>query len=871
MEDGVLSPGTMLGALPDLTMDLDIMDDLLFDGCLLEAMDGSEFLHQNPATSGAPLDPSFEWPDLEANDNLRSNPSQMDNEEEIKRPLADEQERSLVSAASLRQDKINVAGCSSEPENYVIEGSELGKRWWIAPSGNPGCTTSVTQRLIKAIGYLSEFKRDKGVLIQIWVPINRGNRRVLTTSNQPFSLDSSCPRLARYRDISRKFQFSAEEDSRELVGLPGRVFLDKVPEWTPDVRFFRSDEYPRVGHAQHYNICGTLALPIFEQGSRTCFGVIEVVMTTQQIKYFPEVESVRKALEAVDLRSSDALSTDNVKQACNTAYLAALPEIKEVLRSACETHRLPLAQTWVPCIQQGNEGCRHSDDNYVNCVSTVDQACIVADPNMQGFHEACSEHHLLKGQGIVGGAFRTNQPCFSADITSFGNTEYPLSHHARVFGLCAAVAIHLRSIHTGTVDFVLEFFLPVNCTDSVEQKKMLSSLSIIVQQVCQSLRIVTDKELEEDTNLPVNDKPSREEMLHEKSAELWPHQQDSKLERNIEFGEECSAYDEGIFPSVGTSKAGERRRSRVEKTITLEVLRQYFAGSLKDAAKSIGVCSTTLKRICRQNGIKRWPSRKIKKVGHSLQKLQLVIDSVHGASGAFQINSFYTNFPELTSPKLSGTSPLSARKLCEYTQPSSMQTEGELFSPQAVAPKSPSSSSSQASTSSHSCSSGTHQHPTTQNVAHFKDAIIGENRQGVLNRIGSAAEIQAPGQGPKLLPKSQSHQALNAENLVPSLKDSGHVSQEWSARKVKVTYGDEKVRFRLQNNWKYTDLLLEIARRFYIDDMSGCDLKYLDDEAEWILLTCDADWEECIDVCQSSQSHAIKLSLQVSSHQLGSL
>lgn len=70
--------------------------------------------------------------------------------------------------------------------------------------------------------------------------------------------------------------------------------------------------------------------------------------------------------------------------------------------------RFPLAQTWVPCILQGKEGCRHPDNNYVNCVSTVDHACFVADPNMQGFHEACSEQHLLKGQGIVGGALRTN-------------------------------------------------------------------------------------------------------------------------------------------------------------------------------------------------------------------------------------------------------------------------------------------------------------------------------------------------------------------------------------------------------------------------------------------------------------------------------
>lgn len=173
-------------------------------------------------------------------------------------------------------------------------------------------------------------------------------------------------------------------------------------------------------------------------------------------------------------------------QAWNTSYQAALPEIREVLRCACETHRLPLAQTWVSCIQQGKVGCWHSDKNNNHCVSTVDDACYIADPDMWGFQEACSEHHLLKGQRVAGEAFLTNQPCFSNDITSLKKTEYPLSHHARMFGLCGAVAIRLRSILTGNSDFVLEFFLPKGCRDPEEQKKMLSSLSIVIQQVSRS-------------------------------------------------------------------------------------------------------------------------------------------------------------------------------------------------------------------------------------------------------------------------------------------------------------------------------------------------------------------------------------------------
>ncbi|KAJ0247733.1 Protein NLP4 [Hirschfeldia incana] len=757
-------------------MDTDFMDGLLLDGCWLETTDGSDFL--NSTSSASPFDPSsFMWS-----------------------PTQD-------------TSKVVFQDCES------LDEFQWNKRWWIEPEGGG---SSITERLVQAVEHIRDYTTERGSLIQLWVPVHRGGKRVLTTREQPYSHDPLCQRLANYREISVNYHFSAEQDdSKALAGLPGRVFLGKLPEWTPDVRFFRSEEYPRVQHAQDCDVRGTLAIPVFEQGSKVCLGVIEVVMTTEMVKLAPELDSICRALQAVDLRSTEVLIQPSLK-GCDLSYKAALPEIRNLLRCACETHKLPLAQTWVSCLHQSKSGCRHNDENYIHCVSTIDDAFYLGDPTVREFHEACSEHHLLKGQGVAGQAFLTNGPCFSPDVSNYKKSEYPLSHHANMFGLHGSVAIRLRCIHTGSVDFVLEFFLPKDCNDLEEQRKVLNALSTIMAHVPRSLRTVTDKELEDESEVIVT--PKIEIASEHTSCNASLQQSYSSSDQNLglvfDMGDKLSdefglkrgfgyTRDSNIDESsTFSSKVAEKKRTKSDKTITLDVLRQHFAGSLKDAAKNIGVCPTTLKRICRQHGIQRWPSRKIKKVGHSLQKIQRVIDSVEGVSGPLPIGTFYSSFPHLASQE-----PSSQGKTLPPPQPMQLS-------------KSPVSPYSHSSSSSQCCSSDT----TTTNLS---QADVG----GVMT-LSSLENI------PHLLSSSQHDDFL----------------------RIKVSYGEEKIRFRMGNSRRLTDLLWEVGKRFSIEDMSRFDLKYLDEDNEWVLLTCDEDVEECASVCRTTPSHTVKLLLHVSSY-----
>ncbi|KAL5139707.1 Protein NLP7 [Glycine soja] len=856
----------------------------------------------------------------------------------------------------------------------------------------------IKERMTQALRYFKELT-ELNVLAQVWAPVRNGNRYVLTTSGQPFVLDPHSNGLHQYRTVSLMYMFSVDGENDGSLGLPGRVFQQKLPEWTPNVQYYSSKEYPRRDHAQHYNVRGTLALPVFEPSIQSCVGVLELIMTSPKINYAPEVDKICKALETVNLRSSEILDHPYT-QICNEGRQNALSEILEILTVVCETLNLPLAQTWIPCkhrsvLAQGGgvkKSCSSFDGSCMGkvCMSTTDIAFYIIDAHLWGFREACVEHHLQQGQGVAGRAFLSHNMCFCSNITQFCKTDYPLVHYALMFGLTSCFTICLRSSHTGNDDYVLEFFLPPRITDFHEQKTLLGSILAIMKQHFQSLKIASGVELEDGSIEIIEATIERVHTRHESIPIAPSIKSPPRLDTSPNMGEEvpqdpseqqilmyCNDMNDGRslgknaagidhMPSIETKnikKPLERKRGKTEKSISLEVLQRYFAGSLKDAAKSLGVCPTTMKRICRQHGISRWPSRKINKVNRSLSKLKRVIESVQGAEGAFGLNSLSKSplpiavgsFPEPSTPnKFSQSASLSikpsepqvkenelnASKALEANRQAGMEdqllggrtqnlekvindkggyTREVGREPKRTRTRNGSSEDSTNPTSHGSC----HDSPPNESSP-VKDIFITSNNdqcagikrspestlQPTINTPSRptaypmpdfvAVELQEPFGGMLIEDAGSSKDLRNLcplvaevilEDMIPeacgtnlpgpdlspklSMGTPNKAVTPFAAMKemktvtIKATYREDIIRFRVSLTCGIVELKEEIAKRLKLE-VGTFDIKYLDDDHEWVLIACDADLQECMDVSRSSGSNIIRVLVHDITSNLGS-
>ncbi|OQR98434.1 hypothetical protein ACHHYP_08663 [Achlya hypogyna] len=73
----------------------------------------------------------------------------------------------------------------------------------------------------------------------------------------------------------------------------------------------------------------------------------------------------------------------------------------------------------------------------------------------------------------------------------------------------------------------------------------------------------------------------------------------------------------------GRRTAGQNRmKYHATKLISIEELREHFDQPIVEVARHFGICITLMKKVCRRNGIKRWPHRQIRSLTKSISSME---------------------------------------------------------------------------------------------------------------------------------------------------------------------------------------------------------------------------------------------------------
>lgn len=325
------------------------------------------------------------------------------------------------------------------------------------------------------------------------------------------------------------------------------------------------------------------------------------------------------------------------------------------------------------------------------------------------------------------------------------------------------------------------------------------------------------------------------------------------------------------------------------------------------------VCPTTLKRICRQHGISRWPSRKINKVNRSLKKIQTVINSVQGVEGALKYDpTTGCLVAAVSAEKLTTMTPEKA-SLDAVPSSSTPDMEPERFVMKLELDDSLDDMLTGESSRfpnvhkcetdraclhqtewSNQCTGVSQQQPDTDGVSVWsfdskeapqKRAINAKDRtcrrsslenfecQMTSKSLDSMATYDINPKADTDIMKEHSHHSCSSmtdsssgsASSCPTAKSSSKgkvlaadTDSGAATITVKATYKEDTVRFKFMPSSGCQQLFEEIAKRYKLA-IGTFQIKYLDDEEEWVMLSSDSDLLECVEVLESTGSRNLKL------------
>lgn len=451
-------------------------------------------------------------------------------------------------------------------------------------------------------------------LIQFWTVKTINSRSCLIATEEPFVFGRLCKGLCIYREHCMDHQYLVDDVAKEdELGPPGRVFLTNLPEFTQDLRLYSTKEFPLRNYAIPLCLRMYGAIPISMYPNQ-CEGVLEFVGYENR-----DYDKILKYLKPL-LEGQALISTHlQVYQSEHVIPQSAEHEISNMLEFVPEIPQICQVDVWVSCNQCSSEGCMQ----------------LAMSTGVMSLWK-CKCHRARKGKGILGILLASeSKSCFCPNLCHFNITEEPGKHLAQYHRLGACFAICLQSSYTGNDFYMIEFFLGHGSSTKEKLSSFLNFLLSIMKKELKSFKVASGRELGEELVVEV--------IMFDKSSEFGSidpndHNRFPLKFKLLQYGEENSRplceygtmhnncpdlnsrredveVEQETMTSVGLNEedsvpliTSKGRQRKMSIDITLDDLNPHFGKKLEDVAKELGVCRSTIKRVCRENGINRWPS-----------------------------------------------------------------------------------------------------------------------------------------------------------------------------------------------------------------------------------------------------------------------
>ena len=311
-----------------------------------------------------------------------------------------------------------------------------------AGNKNPGAVPDLNvppEVLIRRIGKLLDTistELEYGSLLQLFVPrINQKSGAISLVTHKDLSRVNTVheKKFWKYHDASCQFFFNVSPMSPDgLLGLPGRCFLLKRPEWTPSVCCYRPLEYPRLACAIECQVHSTIAVPIFASDPKETqempLAVIEMLMDHQTSSLGQVFEFTSRSLNKHGFYTCghECLGTELTMKSALKDVLPTLCESNSVaLENMCDGLQFPFAQCWVA---------------HKGKLITAGAPFCVKDKLTMPYRQISKQVAIKEGQGPVGEAFQKGTMIWVDDVQKGSQVEWPLQHTTALLGLHGACA-----------------------------------------------------------------------------------------------------------------------------------------------------------------------------------------------------------------------------------------------------------------------------------------------------------------------------------------------------------------------------------------------------------------------------------------------